>query len=106
MDFETTLKIIVSVACAVAIPVAAYAAISATRAIWHRPAEGAPAELDRLREEMDHLAMRLEELEGSERRMVELEERLEFAERLLARQREAALPPRVDTPPEPVDALG
>jgi hypothetical protein len=106
MDFETTLKIIVSIACAVAIPVAAYAAIAATRAIWVRPAGGAAGEVERLREELDILSARMEELEGTERRLVELEERLEFTERLLAQHRAAALPPRADTPPEPVDALG
>jgi hypothetical protein len=106
MDFETTLKIIVSIACAVAIPVATYAAVSATRAIWGRPAAAGPGELERLREEVDLLSARLEEMDGVERRMGELEERLEFTERLLARQRSSILPPRVDTPPEPVDALG
>lgn len=106
MDFESTLKIIVSIAAAVAIPVATYAAVTATRAIWGRHANAGPGELERFREEMDLLTTRVEELDGLERRVVELEERLEFTERMLAQQRSGVLPPRVDTPPEPVNALG
>lgn len=51
-------------------------------------------------EDTEHRLARLEEMEA---RVVELEERLEFTERLLAQQR--ALPrPEADTPPEPVAA--
>ena len=49
--------------------------------------ERQPAELEEMRR-------RLDELEGVERRMAELEERLEFTERLLARQKDMVrLPP-------------
>lgn len=61
---------------------------------------GAPAATD---EEMARLGRRLEELQGVEHRVLELEERLDFAERMLAR----GLPapgPEADTPPEPVEA--
>jgi predicted nuclease with TOPRIM domain len=45
----------------------------------------------------EDMRQRLEELEQVERRLAELEERLEFTERLLIRQREAArLPPTRD----------
>ena len=56
-------------------------------------------------EELEGLAGRVQELEGVERRLMEVEERLDFAERLLTSGRE---PPRpeADTPPEPVDAVG
>ena len=40
-----------------------------------------------------------------ERRILEMEERLEFAERCLAQLRLPA-PVDADTPPEPVDAVG
>jgi hypothetical protein len=45
---------------------------------------------------------RLAELDQTTNRVAELEERLDFAERLLARGRSEA--GGVDTPPEPVDA--
>ena len=88
MDFETTLKIIVSVAAAVAIPVAAYAAIVATRAIWvrHPPAGADPSE--QMAAEVDALKVRLADLEAGQGRVTELEERLDFAERMLAQQRD------------------
>lgn len=61
---------------------------------------GAPATTD---DEVARLGRRLEELQGVEHRVLELEERLDFAERMLAR----GLPapgPRADTPPEPVES--
>ena len=54
-------------------------------------------------EELTMLAERVAELQGVEHRVLELEERLDFAERMLAR----GLPapgPEADTPPEPVEA--
>ncbi len=39
MEFETLFKVIVAIAATVAIPVAAYAAVAATRTIWGRPAD-------------------------------------------------------------------
>jgi len=52
-----------------------------------RISERHPAELEDMRR-------RLDELEGVDRRLAEVEERLEFTERLLARQNEAGrLPP-------------
>ncbi len=49
-----------------------------------------------LRVEVEELRARVQELEGQQARMYELEERLDFTERLLARQRddEAARLPR------------
>ena len=86
MDFEAILKVIVMAVAAVGIPVGAYAAIAATRVIWARPqppteAAGA-AELAALRE-------RVQDLEALQGRMMELEERLDFAERMLVQHREA-----------------
>jgi len=54
-------------------------------------------------EELTMLTERVAELQGVEHRVLELEERLDFAERMLAR----GLPapgPEADTPPEPVEA--
>ena len=51
----------------------------------HQPRGPSEAELDDLRE-------RVAELDGLSRRVTELEERVDFAERLLAQQRDAALP--------------
>ncbi len=105
MEFESVFKVIVAVAFSVAIPVAAYAAIAATRAIWGRgePA-GDAGEIPRLRDSVEALGARVDQLEAAERRVLELEERLDFAERMLVEQR--TLPaPRVDTPPDPVGAV-
>lgn len=51
-----------------------------------RIAERQPAELEDVRR-------RLDELDGVERRLAEVEERLEFTERLLAQRPEPRLPP-------------
>lgn len=48
---------------------------------------------------------RLAEVDAMEHRVLEMEERLEFTERCLAQMRLPA-PADVDTPPEPVDAVG
>lgn len=87
MDFETVLKVLVAVAAAVAIPVGAYAAIVATRAIW---VKGEPGKLGS--EELQMLHQRVTELEDKLAHVAELEERLDFAERLLAQRHDAVLP--------------
>jgi DNA repair exonuclease SbcCD ATPase subunit len=101
MDFETVLKILVTVAGAVGIPVAAYAAIVATRAIWVRNPSGSTAE--RLEAEVESLKAQLAELAESGHRLAELEERMDFAERLLVQARPPVLH-EADTPPEPLPA--
>jgi len=82
MEFETVLKIIIVMAATVGIPIAAYAAVAATRAIWGRPTGAGDR---RLQEEVESLRARVEDLERAQTRMAELEERVDFAERLLAR---------------------
>lgn len=55
--------------------------------------------------ELEALSRRVEDLEALGHRLLEVEERLDFAERLLT----SGPPPRgpeADTPPEPVDAVG
>ena len=98
MDFETTLKIIFSIAAVVAIPVAAYAAIQATRAIWSRHDLAESGGTDRLTPEAETLKARLAELEAGQSRILELEERLDFAERMLVSQHEPPRP-RLEPPP-------
>jgi hypothetical protein len=88
VEFETLFKVIVAIAATVAIPVAAYAAVAATRTIWGRPAEPEPGSMGRLSEEIEALKARVGPLEAAEQRVLELEERLDFAERLLAQQRD------------------
>ena len=87
MDFEAGLKVLLYIAAAVAIPVAAYAAIVATQAIW---VKGEPGKLGS--EELQMLHQRVAELEDKMSRVGELEERLDFAERLLAQRHDAVLP--------------
>ena len=78
MDFEAAFKLILLVAAAVAIPVAAYAAVVATRAIWVKGEPGQVGSDPETREELEALRLRV----------MELEERVDFTERLLARQSE------------------
>jgi hypothetical protein len=47
-----------------------------------------PGSLDAVERELDELRMRIEDGEQARQRIAELEERLEFAERLLAQQRD------------------
>lgn len=56
-----------------------------------------------LSETVSELQGRVGELEQQQARILELEERLDFTERLLVQAR--AELKRIDTPPEPVDAL-
>ena len=84
MDFEAVLKILVAVAAAVATPVGAYAAIVATRAIW---VKGEPGKLSA--EDAAALRERVEELESQVARLGELEDRLDFTERMLSQARSA-----------------
>ncbi len=87
MDFETILKVIVMAVAAVGIPVGAYAAIAATRVIWARPRVQPDGENAT---EISALKDRVQDLEAMQTRMMELEERLDFAERMLVQSREAA----------------
>ncbi|HXW96408.1 MAG TPA: hypothetical protein VEI47_02400 [Gemmatimonadales bacterium] len=100
MDFEATLKVLISIAAAVAIPVVAYAAVAATRAIWVRPHGRDPDATGNLDAEMEELRARVAELESGQQRLLDLEERMDFTERLLVEARERQLE-RADTPPEP-----
>jgi Tfp pilus assembly protein PilO len=83
MDFETVIKIVIMAVAAVGIPVGAYAAVAATRSIWGRqqPDRESATELSALKD-------RVHELEAMQTRMMELEERLDFAERMLVQNRE------------------
>jgi hypothetical protein len=51
---------------------------------------------------LEELSQRVGELQGMEHRLLEVEERLDFAERLLTSGRQAP-GPESDTPPEPVE---
>ncbi len=88
MEFETIIKVIVMAVAAVGIPVGAYAAIAATRSIWARPA--ASAQDAAVTADIATLQERVRELEALSGHMAELEERLDFAERLLVQQRDVA----------------
>jgi len=57
----------------------------------------------RRNEELEQLSDRVAELQGVEHRLLELEERLDFTERLLTSGREGA-GREADTPPEPVES--
>jgi Tfp pilus assembly protein PilO len=84
MEFETLFKIIVGLVAVVGIPVGAYAAVVATRAIWVK-GEPRPADPE-LKAQVEMLEARVHQLEGERDRLLELEERVDFAERLLARR--------------------
>jgi hypothetical protein len=93
MDFESIVKIIVVAITAVGVPVAAYAAIVATRAIWVKPGHQGD-KVEELGQEVEALRSRLNEVEAQQSHIAELEERLDFAERLLAQSREPDRLPR------------
>ena len=84
MDFETMFKIIIGLVAVVGIPVGAYAAVVAARAIW---VKGEPSPADSaLKAQVETLEARVHQLELDQERFQELEERLDFAERVLARR--------------------
>lgn len=55
---------------------------------WARRIEGTALDANEVRVELDDLRMRMQELEAERPRFVELEERIDFAERLLTQGRE------------------
>lgn len=84
MEFETLIKLLIAATAIVAIPVGAYAAITATRAIWVK-GEPRPADPE-LKAHVEALEARVQQLESEHDRFVELEERVDFAERVLAKR--------------------
>ena len=52
---------------------------------------GRQRRIDAARRDLDDVNARLDDLDGAERRVAELEERLDFAERLLAQKRAVPL---------------
>lgn len=100
MDSQVFLKVIVAAVVVVGIPIAAYAAIAAIRVIWARPVDPGANELARLKQELDVMSNRIADMETQQGRLIELEERLDFAERMLA-QRPIRELRRGNTPPEP-----
>lgn len=68
--------------------VGSYAVIALVQVMVKRFGGGSEKVPDRLRAELDELRARVEEGEQARDRIAELEERLDFAERLLAQQRE------------------
>ena len=87
MEFETLIKMVIGLTTLVALPVGAYAAITATRAIWVK-GEPKPADPE-LKAQVEALEARVQQLEAEQDRVVELEERLDFAERVLAQRPES-----------------
>ncbi|HEV8123387.1 MAG TPA: hypothetical protein VGP80_04040 [Gemmatimonadales bacterium] len=84
MEFETLFKFIVAAVAVFGIPIAGYAAVAATRAIWIK---GEPGKVSpELEGHVAALEARVAELEAERDRLAELEERVDFAERLLVRE--------------------
>ncbi|HKV75181.1 MAG TPA: hypothetical protein VJN95_11720 [Gemmatimonadales bacterium] len=81
-------KGIVAIVVAVAVPVAGYAAVVAARAIWVKGEPGKLGDVGAIQDELEQLRARVAELEAMPGRVAELEERVDFSERLLARQHE------------------
>ena len=91
MEFETLFKIIVAAVAAFGIPVGVYAAVAATRAIWIKGEPGKVA--PELQGQVEALEARVAQLEMERDRLAEVEERLDFAERLLVRENPQQLGP-------------
>lgn len=92
-DLQNAIRIIVEVLVIVFLPVAAFAAIAASRLIWKRGSAetGDGDEIEKLRARVDELERRglaTGEVAAHDQRLAELEERVDFAERLLTTQRE------------------
>ncbi len=83
-------EVVVMIVVLVAVPIAGYAAIAATRAIWLKAEPGTPGDAAEIEEELEQLRARVAELEGVPQRMMELEERVDFSERLLTSHRDSA----------------
>jgi hypothetical protein len=95
MTPEQTNTIAALAASVVAIVAAAKVLTPLMRALARRIEGSWRAEATR--DELDELRHRVAELEARDLRLFEVEERLDFAERLLQQR---ALEPRADTPPE------
>jgi hypothetical protein len=67
-----------------------YGAITFVRAFARRIEGGHSGDISALADQVDYLRQKVEEGEADRARLVELEERLEFAERLLAREGDRA----------------
>ncbi len=81
MEFETLVKLLIIAVAVVFIPVGAYAAIAATRAIWIK---GEPGKIGpEVQQRLAALEGQVAELEAERARLLELEERVDFAERML-----------------------
>jgi hypothetical protein len=66
-----------------------YGGVTLIRAFARRLEGGQPGDMHALADQVEDLRLRVEEGEATRARLVELEERLEFTERMLAQQREA-----------------
>jgi hypothetical protein len=111
MDFERVMGSVLILLVLVLIPVVAMAGFAAVRLIWRRGTQMATGDLglaeqvDALRERLDAMEQRglsSGEVDAQYARLAELEERVDFAERLLA-QRNATdgLPPPRQRQPSP-----
>ena len=67
-----------------------YAAIAFTSAFARRLEGQRTGDLDALADQVEDLRLRVEDGEATRTRIVELEERLEFTERMLAQQRDVS----------------
>jgi Tfp pilus assembly protein PilO len=82
------------------VTIVVFALIAMTIILWPvmralaRRLEGRSAD-PALRDQVDHLQQRLEELETLQSRLAELEERVDFTERILVRGQESAEPGRL-----------
>jgi hypothetical protein len=80
---DDVLKIIIAIVCLAGFPMLLYAGFVAIR-LWERRMESKTGSPELLRE-LDELRARVAGLESVEARVQELEERVDFSERLLAR---------------------
>ena len=102
-DMESVFKIVAEALAIVFIPIAAIAALAAVRVIWKRGSRMGDelTEVTELRarvEQLEQAGQTSGEFLSQERRMAELEERLDFAERLLTSRSDAAQLPLHRTP--------
>jgi hypothetical protein len=101
MDFESMMKILIEWAAILATPLVVFAAVAGIRILWKRGSQVGTSgkelveQLDALRDRLDALEQRgltSGEVASQYARLAELEERIDFAERLLAQRSLPALP--------------
>lgn len=89
MEFEHLIKLIVAGTATLTVPLALYYLVIPVFKAIRRRLEGRSLPEPEVMAELEELRARVEGMQHVERRLGDLEERVDFAERMLAQQKEA-----------------